>query len=90
MNKNSIKRPDAAYIAMPIDNFIGFKTTPVELLLHENGKRIASEVQETQEVFQALYNFHFSKALSDCNIKSSCAASNKYLCFFVLYPVIKV
>lgn len=90
MNQSCLKRLEAAYIAVPIDNLICFKTTPVELLLYESGKIIVSEVRETQEVFQVLYNFHFSKALSDYNIRSNCATSNKYLCFFVLYPVTKV
>lgn len=52
---------------------------PVEILLYENGMRSSSEVQETLEVFQVFYNLHFSKVLSDCSIKTSCATSNKYL-----------
>lgn len=54
---------------MSIDNVTYFTMTPVELLLYENRMRIGSEVQEILELFQMLYNLHFSKDLSDCIIK---------------------
>lgn len=75
---------------MSIDNVTYFTMTPVELLLYENRMRIGSEVQEILELFQMLYNLHFSKDLSDCIIKNSCASSNKYLGSFTLYQIIKM